>query len=587
MKLKRILAMFCIATLLLSGCATASSSKTDAEPIARTPAAKEAPQNIHQLALQDKPLLYANKDPLSVKTLYLTVRKGNEGENTAHTWQEINTYSVYDYDKMKTDRYKVEAILQEGDETGPVPGALGYGLTTPNATVQVRGQTSSEYPQKNYKIRLKKDTELLDGQRTIALNKHMGDSLRIRNKMMFDLMTEIPAMMSLRTQFVHLYVKDETAGGTAAFADYGLYTQVEQLNTTALMAHGCDRNGQLYKINSCEFYPYEEDIKLKTDPTYNLKAFEKRLEVKGNDDHTKLIAMLHDVNDYSKPIAEIVDTYFDIDNLLTWMAFHILTGNEDTQNRNMYIYSPLNSEKWYVWSWDNDGALNQKTRELQGKTLDRGWERGISNYWGNILFRRVLKSADYRAMLDERIETLYHGVLAPAKVQAMAEQYAAVTTPYLYVMPDIQHAPVTQAEHDVVLANVKTEIENNYKEYQESLTRPMPFYIDVPRQTETGYACDWDASFDLNSSDITYTAEISNSIDFTNPIAEYTGELPEITMPKLASGQYFIHVAAQNAEGKQQDAFDYYVTEDNNKIFGVRCFYVLEDGTVEMSTYEE
>ncbi|MEG2596368.1 MAG: spore coat protein CotH, partial [Ruthenibacterium sp.] len=119
------------------------------------------------------------------------------------------------------------------------------------------------------------------------------------------------------------------------------------------------------------------------------------------------------------------------------------------------------------------------------------------------------------------------------------------------------------------------------------LTRPMPFFIDVPRQTETGYACDWDASFDLNSSDITYAAEISNSIDFTNPIVEYTGELPEITMPKLESGQYFIHVAAKNAEGKQQDAFDYYVTEDNNKIFGVRCFYVLEDGTVEIPIYEE
>ena len=40
-------------------------------------------------------------------------------------------------------------------------------------------------------------------------------------------------MMGLRTQFVHLYVKDLTDSDTGAFVDYGLYTQVEQLNKTA------------------------------------------------------------------------------------------------------------------------------------------------------------------------------------------------------------------------------------------------------------------------------------------------------------------------------------------------------------------
>ncbi len=40
--------------------------------------------------------------------------------------------------------------------------------------------------------------------------------------------------MGLRTQFVHLYVKDLTDGNCAEFQDYGLYTQVEQLNKTAL-----------------------------------------------------------------------------------------------------------------------------------------------------------------------------------------------------------------------------------------------------------------------------------------------------------------------------------------------------------------
>lgn len=70
-------------------------------------------------------------------------------------------------------------------------------------------------------------------------------------------------MVGLRTQFVHLYVKDNTEESDGKFEDYGIYTQVEQLNKTALKSHGLDSNGQLYKINSFEFYRYEDIIKKK------------------------------------------------------------------------------------------------------------------------------------------------------------------------------------------------------------------------------------------------------------------------------------------------------------------------------------
>ena len=73
--------------------------------------------------------------------------------------------------------------------------------------------------------------------------------MRFRNKMAYDLIKGIPQMMGLRTQFVHLYVKDNTDGSSDAFQDYGLYTQVEQLNKTALKTHGLDSKGQLYKVN--------------------------------------------------------------------------------------------------------------------------------------------------------------------------------------------------------------------------------------------------------------------------------------------------------------------------------------------------
>ena len=348
---------------------------------------KSATQGLDGAHLRDNDSLYKVYDDSGVETMYLTVSRGNKSEGTDHSWSEINQYSVDDYAAMRTNRYQVNGLLQVGDEQGPVSGELGYGEKAPNATVQVRGQSSSLNKQKNYKIELKSGKGKWRGQRTIALNKHMGEGLRFRNKMAYDLIRGIDQMMGLRTQFVHLYVKDETSGSNS-FDDYGLYTQVEQLNKSALQAHGLDKNGQLYKVNYFEFQRDADVIRLADDPKYNLSKFEEKLEVKGNSDHTKLIAMLNQLNDYSVPMSSILGKYFDTENLAYWMAFQLLTGNTDTQSRNMYLYSPTNSDTFYVLDWDNDGMLMRKENQIRNISTGSSWEQGESYHAGNVLFKR-------------------------------------------------------------------------------------------------------------------------------------------------------------------------------------------------------
>lgn len=235
--------------------------------------------DINSLHLRDVGSLYS-AEPEDVVTMYLTVREGNASDGTNHTWQEVNTYSAYYYDELGIDRYKVAALLQVGDENGPVEGLLGYGQTIPNATVQIRGQTSSRNAQKNYKIKLIDNSDSWNGQRTIALNKHMGEGLRFRNKLAYDLMTEIPQIMSLRTQFVHLYVRDLTGDNPDEFVDYGLYTQVEQLNKTALRTHGLDKTGictrstpvNFMSIMPCGWCPTRRMTRLPSAPSWKPRA---------------------------------------------------------------------------------------------------------------------------------------------------------------------------------------------------------------------------------------------------------------------------------------------------------------------------
>ena len=577
----RLLILCLVTTCFIAACGQEETSNQSLSNQEKT--VEFAENNYH---LRDKELLY-QEDPQSVKTLYLTIKSGDTAENTNHTWEEINTYSVYDYEKWGLPRYQVAALLQTGDDTGPLAGELGYSETVPNATVQVRGQTSSRNQQKNYKIKLKRNKGSWQGQRTINLNKHQTDGLRFRNKLAYDLIRGIPQLIGLRTQFVHLYVKDENGSEPDKFVDYGLYTQVEQLNGSGLKAHGLDSNAQLYKVNFFEFLLYEDTIKLEDDPDFDRVAFEKLLEIKGDRDHHKLIEMLQAVNDLDRPIDQTLDTYFDRENLTYWLAFQILIGNTDTQSRNVYLYSPQNSQRWYFIPWDHDSAFFKKEYEIEKFAGKTSWESGISNYWGNRLFQRALKSATFRQELDEAIQDL-KGKLNPDYLSQEVAKYQETVKPYVIKEPDSTHLGLTPSQYDEVAAAIPKEIESNYQDYLDSLKKPMPFFIGIPEKDENGkLKVRWDAAYDLNGQKITYKVEVAKDFEFKEIIHTEEGiTLSETVLDMPEKGHYFARVTATNEAGETRHAFDYYVTEVG-KHFGVKSFFIQSNGKISEDVYEE
>ena len=577
----RLLILCLVTTCFIAACGQEETSNQSLSNQEKT--VEFAENNYH---LRDKELLY-QEDPQSVKTLYLTIKSGDAAENTNHTWEEINTYSVYDYEKWGVPRYQVAALLQAGDDTGPLSGELGYSETVPNATVQVRGQTSSRNQQKNYKIKLKRNKGSWQGQRTINLNKHQTDGLRFRNKLAYDLIRGIPQLIGLRTQFVHLYVKDENGSEPNKFVDYGLYTQVEQLNGSGLKAHGLDSNAQLYKVNFFEFLLYEDTIKLEDDPDFDRVAFEKLLEIKGDRDHHKLIEMLQAVNDLDRPIDQTLDTYFDRENLTYWLAFQILIGNTDTQSRNVYLYSPQNSQRWYFIPWDHDSAFFKKEYEIEKFAGKTSWESGISNYWGNRLFQRALKSATFRQELDEAIQDL-KGKLNPDYLSQEVAKYQETVKPYVTKEPDSTHLGLTPSQYDEVAAAIPKEIESNYQDYLDSLKKPMPFFIGIPEKDENGkLKVRWDAAYDLNGQKITYKVEVAKDFEFKEIIHTEEGiTLSETVLDMPEKGHYFARVTATNEAGETRHAFDYYVTEVG-KHFGVKSFFIQSNGKISEDVYEE
>lgn len=538
------------------------------------------------LPIHDNSSLYEDEDWDGVTVMYLTVREGNKANGTNHSWTEVNEHSAYYYEENGIERYSSECILQVGDENGPVVGEFGYDSKVPNATVSIRGQSSTRRSVKNYKISIKDGKGSLDEQTVINLNKHLADGVRYRNKLCYELMQEVPGMMSARTRFVHLYVKDETEGGSGEFEDYGLYTQVEQLSKRYLKNHGLDKNGQLYKINFFEFYRYEDVIKLRTDSDYDEVAFEDRLEIKGDTDHSKLIEMLEDVNDYTIPIEEVFSKWFDEENFFSWLSFHILVGNKDTQSRNTFIYSPLNVDKWYFISWDNDASFMAVENELQGWHDGESWDSGVSNYWGNVLINRVLKSEYYRQLLDEKIEEV-KGILTEELITEKIAEYREITTKYLFTYPDVVNSGLTKEQESIVSESIPKEIEKNYNDYKESYNKPMPFYIGVPENRDGTFYIQWDSAYDFKEESIQYTIEIDDSTDFSDPIICESGlYYNSFETDMLPAGQYYVRLKAKNESGYEQYAFDY-VVGDNGKIYGMKSFWVMEDGTILEDGYED
>ncbi len=96
--------------------------------------------DISDQPFQDNLEIYQNDAPGSVVTVFITVRKGNSADNTDHTWKQMNDFSKgLLTNNTVVQEEKAEAIVQFGDDNGPIPGEPGYDEVAPNATIRVRG----------------------------------------------------------------------------------------------------------------------------------------------------------------------------------------------------------------------------------------------------------------------------------------------------------------------------------------------------------------------------------------------------------------------------------------------------------------
>ncbi|SHH81025.1 CotH kinase family protein [Clostridium grantii] len=521
--------------------------------------------NSNNTSIKDNQDIYKEEDVI-VKELYITVLPAETGHDEyGKTFSQLNESSIDD----SVDDIKVKIIFQEGSNGIISSTDFGYGLTDYNGIMELRGQSSRLAEIKSYKIKLNKNSpwnEFL----TINLNKHHFDTLRIRNKLSFDLIKSIPNITSLRTEFIHLYIKDLSEEDyTKEYLDFGLYTQIEHVDTDFLKNHNLDQNGSLYKVENFEFYKYEDYLKLKEDAEYNEKEFEKILEIKGSEDHEKLIDMLDDLNNKFIHINDVFDKYFDRENYLTWLATNILFDNIDTASRNYFLYSESDSDTWYFLPWDYDKGLGgyRSSRAI--------WQNGLSNYWGNVLTNRFFRNKDNLEDLNKKIEEI-HEIISEEKMENLIDLYKPIAIEFLRNEAEDIGDKFNLDEINLEFEELQKNIELNKANYYENLEKPMPVFMGEPTMLGNNLHFQWTESYDFQGDAFTYSVEISDAPKFEtilyskNDIHE-----KELIIDMLPKGTYYWRVFVTDSNENKMDAFDLYIeAESNGYYFGTKKFYV-------------
>lgn len=520
-------------------------------------------ESIEEVGMIEDTSVYDADDPSSIVYFYVTVQKGDKGSDTDHTFQEVNNVVRFMNDSHVANDVYARAIVQVGDETGPQPGMLGYGAEKANASIRIRGNSSTVRPQKSYKLALDDEAGLWRGQSNIALNKSAFDVTRMKNKLYFDMLREVEHVPSIRTQFVRLFIKDETSGKTS-FEDYGLYTQAEVPSKKYLGNHGLDREGYLYKAIAFNFEP-SDGLKNFSDPDFDQVAFDRVLSCKGRQDNEKLIELVELVNDRSVDINEIIGKYIDRDNYITWLAYNILVANIDTTIQNFYLYSPVNSQKWFFVPWDGDNMLHVKEDEMEGLTASCGnWQHGISNYWGVILHQRFLKNETNRKELAAKVDEL-HEIINRESVDALVREYNETIEPYVMAMPDIYHLGHTKEERDEILSGLGQEVEDSYQKFYDSLEELMPFFMYGTEQTTDEVIFSWGEAYDFDNQTITYHLMVSETPDMAEPaISEDNLSVLEYrtSTDVLEPGTWYWKVTAQTEDGRTAQAMNKIQVQD-------------------------
>lgn len=507
--------------------------------------------DLNGLPIREDKSIYPDTPDSNIYDVYITVFPTKDENGELLDFSDFSKHTSRDHTYNPVLNCNIQ-ILNEDEKLDPITVT-----DKSNATIRVRGNSSRGDLYKSYKVKLDDDAQTFFGQSVLNINKHSEDKTKVLTKFCTDLIADIPNMVSYRTNFMRVWIKDASLPANSQTYEYhGLYTHIEQPNKTFLEVRGLGSNCSMYKARNFSFQ-LTEQIKNIDDPNYSETEFEEILGIREASDHKKLLELIDAVNNPTLGYEELFSTYFNEENYLTWLAFSILTGNNDIINHNFIIYNPNNSQTWYFLPWDFDGAMGENDGFMAlPDSLLGGQKLNMS-----ILNKKYFRYPGNIEKLGLKMKELKNTYFTEEKIRSLTDLYIPVlekTIPYYPDLLLLEYKPKETLDYINRFAEI---IENNYENFLYSFDFPAPMYVGTPTiNTDGTLHLSWEPSYSYQGRTITYKVKIFETYKMDKILFEQENIVQtslDVDL-KLKPGKYYLDVKAVDSKGNEQYSLEHY-----------------------------
>ena len=242
---------------------------------------------------------------------------------------------------------------------------------TGQLAIAIRGNSSREFPKKQFMLRLRDENGLPRKQSLLGmapgaswvLNGSFLDRSAIRNYMCYNLSAEIMAGYNPQNRFCEVLITDDT--GKARYE--GLYNLIEKIKVSPerLDLEPADPK---YPQTSflVQFNAYPDHIRLEHLKPAGMPAYPIDLEYPEEGTAAQLRYVEHQILRFEKALYDAsrtgswteVEEMADLDSFVDYYLINEFFQNYDAGNRSTYLYQDLGRKMAIGPVWDFDGALN-------------------------------------------------------------------------------------------------------------------------------------------------------------------------------------------------------------------------------------
>ena len=257
------------------------------------------------------------------------------------------------------------------------------------------------------------------GFRQLTLSSNFMDSSLLREKVTADIFRAagVPAP---NTAFYRIYV--DNGDGPVYF---GLYTMVEVVDDTVIEEQFADDGGNVYKPEG-RGATFEED-------SFSEEAFDKetnRAEEDWSDIHHLFDVLHSDLRITDSPAwRRELESMFDVDGFLLWLAVNVIVQNWDTYGRsphNYYLYNDPATNLLTWIPWDNNMALRSDKGLMPVLTLDL---EDVNRNWP--LIRYLMDDPIYREKYLENLEIVLETAFDTEVMTARYRYFHDMISPFV------------------------------------------------------------------------------------------------------------------------------------------------------------